>query len=295
MSGASPKTALVIGATSRIGQTCISKLLALDYDVTCTVARKWNPPPELGQNPHLKVRKLNLQNIEYFKIERWMGSFDVAILIPPIFVSQNFLSYAKASGVKRLVFCSSYNSYQFGHTQAYAQLKAAEDTILSTGLNSYIVQPTMIIGHSECSATKIILQKTQKRRPFYAVKGADSLQQPIDFRDLAGALVHAGTSKTLPPGRYPVAGQTITTSRRLYNDVSRLIDKPARFISIPAIIAAPSVKAISALAPNSALTAYLTRLGKDRHCIHDILPNWTAEYALADSLENLRQELQERT
>lgn len=291
---ASPKTALVIGATSRIGQACITRLLALNYHVTCTTARKWEPSADLAQNTRLTCRKLNLENIDYFKIDRWMESFDLAILIPPIFVSQNFLPFAKDAGVKRLVFCSSYNTYQFGHTRAYAPLKAAEEVIMADRLNSYIVQPTMIIGHPECSATKIIWQKSKKGRAFYAVKGADAKQQPIDFRDLASALVHAATSQSLKPGRYPAAGQTVTSSHALYNQVSQVIDNPAKFITISPMIAGPATKIISALAPNSTLTAYLTRLGKDRHCTHTQLPNWTAEFSLAESLANLKQELQER-
>jgi len=291
---ASPKTALVIGATSRIGQACITRLLALDYHVTCTTARKWEPSADLAQNTRLTIRKLNLKNIDYFKIDRWIESFDLAILIPPIFVSQNFLPEAKAAGIKRLVFCSSYNTYQFGDTRAYAPLKAAEDVIMAAGLNSYIVQPTMIIGHPACSATKIIWQKSKNKHAFYAVKGADAKQQPIDFRDLAGALIHAGTSENLTPGRYPAAGQTVISSHGLYNQISQIIDRPANFITLSPIITTPVVKIISTLMPNSALAAYLTRLGKDRHCVHRQLPNWAPKFSLTDSLMNLKQELQER-
>jgi uncharacterized protein YbjT (DUF2867 family) len=284
--------ALVVGATSRIGQDCIRRLLELDYHVTYTVARKWEMPFAAAFKDDLVARKLNLENIEYFKIERWMESFDLAIIIPPIYLSQNILPYAKAAGVKRLVFVSSYNTYRFGHTAAYAPLKAAEIAISSSALDTVIIQPTMIIGHAQCSATRMILEKARRGQAFYGVNGRPALQQPIDFRDLAAALIKAGTDNRIESGRYPVSGQDILSSRELYTGVSQLIEKPARFIILPKFMTSTATKIISALSPNSDAAAYLTRLGENRHSVHDTLPNWTADFSLSDSLENLRQELQ---
>ncbi len=286
------KTALVIGATSRIGQACITALLGLNYHVTYTAARKWTPPFPKEVQYRLTARKLNLENIEDFNIERWMDSFDLAILIPPIYLSRKIIPFAKTARVKRLVFISSYNTYRFGQSAAYAPLKAAEEAILSSELDVRIIQPTMIIGHAQSSASRIILSKTQHRKAFYGVRGRPARQQPIDFRDLAAALIHAGTQSAVNHGRYPVAGQNIVTSQELYSQIGQLIGSSPKFMSLPAFITTPMIKVMSQFLPKAGLTAYLLRLGQDRHCVHDTLPGWHPQLTLNDSLQNLRLELQ---
>lgn len=288
------KTALVIGATSRIGQACISQLLRQNYNVTYTVARKWTHPFKARHTSQLTEVKLNLENINDFKIERWIEGYDLAILIPPIYLSQKLLPFAKASGVKRLVFISSYNTYRFGDTYAYAPLKAAEKAIMSSPLDTHIIQPTMIIGHAQSSACRVILNKAKNGKPLYMIKGHPALQQPIDFRDLAAAIIHAGTHAALSTGLHPVAGQTVIASQDLYQNISQLIGKSARFRILPRFIASPVIKTISALQPKVPLTAYLSRMGQDRHCVHNMLPGWSPQYSLKNSLENLSQELHEQ-
>ena len=295
MSQSKSKTALVVGATSPTGQLCIRQLLDESYQVTCTTGRAWTPPEDFTAHPALTIQDLELTHINPVQLQSWMTDFDIAIFIPPITISQNILPYIENSGIKRLVFVSSYNIVNFGDTPYYAPFKQAEETILSYKIPSIIIRSTLVIGHTRNPTIHMILNKIRKKRPFIEVKGKDALRQPIDFRDLSRAILHAAKHQNLKAGIYPVAGQNSLSSKALYTAVSHVVGQEPVFWHFPNSIIALAQKITATLLPHAAITAYLSRAGFDRHLTQPSLPDWTPIYTLDDSIKNIEQEIAANT
>lgn len=283
------KTALVVGATSRIGQVCIQELLEKNYKVTTTIRRNFNIEIPSHLKADLTIQKLHLTSLQPARFDQWMKTFDCAIFIPPVHLAQNMLPTLQKHGVKRLIFVSSYNTYRFAHTPSYQSLIRAEDTILSSGIASIIIQPTMITGHKECPSVRIIFDRSAHKKPFFTVIGKPCLHQPIDFRDLAAAIVHGTEDMTILSGRYPVAGKDMIKMENLYKKTSAIIGHKPLIIPTPSFMIAPMRFAASKFAPRSPINGYLSRLGEDRHMVHDMLPAWSPKYSFVDSLENIKR------
>ena len=157
--------------------------------------------------------------------------------------------------------------------------------------NAIILQPTAIIGHESNSLIKAIWSKAKRRTPFIGIWNRKSLQQPLDYRDLAGALIHAAKTRELGPGRYPVSGSDILNSKEFYQRISAVINKTITYITLPHFMIKAVQHFFNIALPHHPMTAYLSRIGSDRHIIHAPLPNWQPKYNFRDSLENLQEKM----
>ena len=283
------KTALVVGANSKIGSACLEALIALNYDITCTYRRD-KPNKFDNQN-----EKLNLSNINEAESSVWMKSFDVAILIPSLTLSTKFIPLAQKFGVKKYIFLSSYNTYRFGHTEHYAKFLSLESDILNNGTQSIILQPTAILGHPHASLCKILFKKANNTKPILLAKRGQYKYQPIDYRDVASAVIHAATSEKISPGRYPIAGTEIVTQSNLYQTLTEVMEQSAKFYYIPSF-AIPVIRIVGKVMYNlHPYGEFLSRFGQDRHCVHEMLPQWKPHFSFRDMCNNITNEFSRKS
>ena len=291
MNNAVDKHILIIGANSPIGQICIEYFLRHDFKVTATTRRK-----EVNHLKHKYADKLNfehliLQNIDDKYNQNWFDNFDIILSIAPITLSKNLIPLIKQQDNKRVIFISSYNVHRFNRSNHYIPLKSAEAEILDNLNNAIILQPTAIIGHKNNSLIKAIWFKAKRRTPFIGIWNQKSLQQPLDYRDLADALIHASKTKELSQGRYPVSGPDILSSKEFYQKISQIINKTIIYITLPHFMIKAVQYFFNIALPHHPMTAYLSRIGSDRHVIHAPLPNWQPKYNFHESLENIQKNM----
>ena len=291
MNNAADKHILIIGANSPIAQICIEYFLRHDFKVTASSQRKDISNFKHKYADRLSFEHLILQNIGDKYNQDWFDNFDIIISIAPITLSKNLIPLIKQQDNKRVIFISSYNVHRFNCSNHYIPLKIAEAEILDNLNNAIILQPTAIIGHKSNSLIKAIWFKAQRRTPFIGIWNQKSLQQPLDYRDLAGALIHAAKTRELGPGRYPVSGSDILNSKEFYQKISKVINKTITYIALPHFLIKAVQYFFNIALPHHPMTAYLSRIGSDRHVIHDPLPNWQPEYNFRDSLKNLQEKM----
>ena len=128
------------------------------------------------------------------------------------------LDACRFAGVKRAIFVSTTAIFTQLNAGSKAVRQAAEVAIMSSGLDTTILRPTMIYG-TPGDRNLIRLVRWLDRWPLLPVFGnGRSLQQPVHVSDVAWAVVQALESSATVNRQFNISGAAPLT----YNDVVRL-------------------------------------------------------------------------
>lgn len=283
-------SALVVGATSHIGEHVIGDLLARGFDVTASKVRLWEP--NYPDTRRLTVEQLHFFHMRPDEIRGWMKPFNIVIVIPPVSITHLILPFLKEAGVKKLVVISSHNASLFPDTPGYRKLIEGENHIIHSGLNYVIVRPTMIIGHeNDNNASR--LMTLAKQRDFLPLLGrGQALQQPIDYLDLADALVYAALKPKIRKQIVSVSGPEILTLKEFYRRIMRHVGLHPRLLPLPVMPIKWGAKTLETLRiPTPVRYAQINRSQFNKDVGELKLPGWQPKHRLDDTLARLAKNM----
>jgi nucleoside-diphosphate-sugar epimerase len=130
----------------------------------------------------------------------------------------SILEACRSAGIGRAVFVSTTAIFTQLNAGSKVVRQAAEDAIISSGLDTTLLRPTMIYG-TPGDRNMIRLVRWLDRWPVLPVFGnGRSLQQPVHVSDVAWAVVEALEASAAIGRQFNISGAAPLT----YNDVVRL-------------------------------------------------------------------------
>jgi len=226
------------------------------------------------------------------EIRGWMKPFDYVIVIPPVSITHLILPFLKGAGVKKLVVISSHNAALFPNSPGYRKLIEGENHIIHSGLNYVIIRPTMIIGHVNDNNASRLMAVAKRRRFLPVPGGGNAFQQPIDYLDLADALVHAALTQKIRKQIVSVSGPEVLTLKELYRRIMQHVGLKPRLIPLPTTPVKWGAKTLEILhLPTPVRHAQINRSQHDKHVGTLQLPGWQSKHRLDDTLARLAKNM----
>ncbi len=225
----------VIGATSFVGQSLLTTLVAEGHEVIAFTRQ------QISANPveHVVWRKIS-EDVQSHSTSEMISHW---ICAAPIWVLPQYFSLLKAYGVQRIVMLSSTSRYTKwesvdGEEQSTARrLAEAEDDIAQwaekTSVQWVILRPTLIYGNGEDKNITEIARFIHRFGFFPLFGKAKGLRQPVHADDVAEACIRALEKVDLTSGAYTISGRDKMTYRTMVEHVFLAIGKPVRIVSMP--------------------------------------------------------------
>ena len=280
-----PAKVLLFGGTSRIAARAINALVARNSSVMVLTGRPWDIPatpatyrPASGGG--LEHALVELTTYDGTHTLHWQRRYDAIISVAPLKYVARVLDYLPDPAGTRAVFLSSNNAALLGGSADYADTRAAEDGVLSGPLDSVVLQPTAICGHSGDAVLGELDRRVRAGKTVW-LPGARTRQTPVHFEDVADALLHA-LSADVPAGRYSVSGPEQADYLEMVRMLEAANGTQARTRPLPA---AP-IRMLGRLTRHPR-GAQLRRAGIDRLPVNPSLPGFTPHRSIADMIASL--------
>jgi uncharacterized protein YbjT (DUF2867 family) len=144
--------------------------------------------------------------------------------------AQNYVQAAKAAGVRRTIYMGAVGFDPEGGSSEHLKSRHEVEELLAEGTPEFVaVRASMVIGSGSGSFKTLV--EMVDRLPVLAVSTwRKTPSQPIAIDDVLGCLAAA---RTVPPGRYEVAGADELTIEEMMREIAGQLDKPYRAIPVP--------------------------------------------------------------
>lgn len=249
---------LITGATGFVGRNLI-KRLSNTSKVRCLIRKDIN----LGENVHsIKGDLLNIKSLE-----EATKDIDTVIHSAAIIKSnkkeefkkvnvkgtKNLVNACVKNGVKRFIHISSCDVIlRNKHDYAYSKLEA-EKFVKNSGLDYFIIRPTVIYGKDDKENLGILFNII-KKYPFAPVMGKGNYQlQPVYIEDVINIIFKCLNSKKINK-TYFVAGPKALTFNEIIDEASKVLSKKIIKIHFPLPLLRILLKPYEMLAKNPSLT-----------------------------------------
>ena len=237
--------------------------------------RRWEAPEGIE---HALVE---LKSYDGSHTHHWKRRYDAVLCVAPLPLVAPVLDYLPESDGLRMVCLSSNNAALLQRNADYAALRDAEARLAASALDTVILQPTAIAGRPGCPVLGYMSDRVASGRTLW-LPGADTVQQPVHYRDVADAMLRA-LSPRVSAGTYSVAGPEARSYGALAREVECAFWTQADVRDVPV----GAARALGRLLPSGREGAALRRAGVDRLAVAPPLPGFTARRGIADMLRGL--------
>lgn len=283
-----PPHALIIGGHTDIGHLVIESFRKRGFALTLTSSRFLeNPlPAELAKD--IPYHHLDLNAVIEDGHDVFRKTYTHIICLAPLHICERVLGFInmKRECLQRIIFISSQNVNLGISTPTYDKIREMEARIHKTDLPFIILRPTMLIGRKDKTLYRLS-EFGRRFRVLPRIGHADSLQQPLDYRDLAQAIQQASHADIPLRKSYGLGGPEFMSLKRLYKRISRHIAGPVIVLPIPT--AAMKILLKISQKTNTRLPfdkEQIARAHKDKHCTDAVLPIWKPRFSLEESLDH---------
>ncbi|HVY04207.1 MAG TPA: NAD(P)H-binding protein [Caulobacterales bacterium] len=276
----------IVGIGSPVGAAIAEQFLARD----CRVVGLYRTPASVRLET-LARRGVDLRQADLTRPETLTQCFTnatLAVLAPPLNVSQNAIAALRDAGVERAIFFSSNNVAIDPDAPVYRELAKAEGRVRAALPNAIILRPTLIYGCPDLP-TFARLCRAMARTPIFPVPGR-GVFQPIFVTDLANVAVGLAEEYNSPGGVYAVGGPDVVSACALYRQISRAVGGARLLIPLPAPFVALAAGTMRAVGLRFPLDEHqIARLDHDRRALVQLpLPSeLTPKTSLAQGLRAL--------
>lgn len=272
-----PATNLLIGGTSQIAARVMTSLRARGEDVMVLTGRPWTPPEGVEQ------ALIELSTYDGSHTHHWKRTYDRIICVAPLFLGVRALEHLPDHKPARAVFLSSNNTALLAKSRDYERLRTAQTQILSILPQAIILQPTTITGRSADPVLGYFTRKAIAGERLF-IPGLGTRQHPVDYRDVADALLHA-VDNPIMPGEYSLSGPDALSYAQIIRTLETALWTRIKAHNIPPILARWA--GATGLTRHSAA---LRRAGYHRDPVSDPLPGFTPHFRILDMIHALTQE-----
>ncbi len=249
---------LVTGATGFVGKNLIEKL-SKNQKIRCLVRKD----SDLGKS--IEVVKGDLTDVKYLK--EATKNVSTVIHLAAIINSSNKEEFERINieGTRNLVkACKENNVKKFIHLSTcdvilknkndYASSKLeAENIVKASGLNYFIIRPTVIYGKGDKESLGMLFNVI-KKYPFAPVIGNGNYElQPVHIDDVIGIILKCLSLKTANR-TYFVAGPNPVTFNRIIDITSKVLSKKVFKIHFPLLLLRIILKPYELISKNPSIT-----------------------------------------
>jgi uncharacterized protein YbjT (DUF2867 family) len=229
---------LVTGATGFIGAQLLERLAGQDLRLRALVrdAGKFDQPDGAEvevveadlQDPDSLTAALRDVDVAYYLVHSMDTKGDLAEQDRS--AAQNYVQAAKAAGVRRTIYMGAVGFDPDGGSSEHLNSRHEVEELLADGTPEFVaVRASMVIGSGSGSFKTLV--EMVDRLPVLAVSTwRKTPSQPIAIDDVLGCLAAA---RTVPPGRYEVAGADELTIEEMMREIAGQLDKPYRAVPVP--------------------------------------------------------------
>jgi uncharacterized protein YbjT (DUF2867 family) len=148
-----------------------------------------------------------------------------------------FAAAARDAGVRRVIFLGAIGYSDGEDVSEHLTSRHEVEELLAPAVPEFVaVRAAMAVGADSASFRTLV--QIVERLPVLALPTwRTSRSQPIATEDLIACLVAA---RTVPPGRYDVAGPDTLTVEELTEVIAEILDKPHRAVPFP--VSVPAVE-----------------------------------------------------
>ncbi len=155
---------------------------------------------------------------------------------------------AERAGVSRIVYLSILGSRAASQNACLASKGRAEQRLLEGTVATTVLRVPMVIGGDDAASAS--LRRQAQAKQLRLVGGGQSLQQPIDARDVVTAILAALRSHPGRPLVLDAGGPVCLTHRDLVLKAADLYGNTPRLSSIPLGLARMGVRVVERVLPN---------------------------------------------
>lgn len=166
-----------------------------------------------------------------------------------------FAEAATDAGLRRIVYLGAIGYDPEGDVSEHLSSRHEVEELLAPSVPEFVaVRAAMVVGAASASFRTLV--QIVDRLPVLGMPSWRSARsQPIAVDDLIGCLVAA---RTVPPGRYDVAGPDTLTLEQLTEVIAEILGKPHRAVPVP--ISVPAVEGAVAATVTDGDRALITAL-----------------------------------
>jgi nucleoside-diphosphate-sugar epimerase len=236
---ASPHKIVVTGATSMIGHFVLPRLLDAGYEVHA-ISRTPG-----GNSIDITDRKMFWHQADISHPEQ-LPRINAQILIhlAPLWLLPSLLPVVNSLRIKRVIgfgstsLFSKANSADAGERQLVARFGAVEEAISRfcepLKINWTVFRPTLVYDCVRDKNITLIARFIQRFGFFPLLGKATGLRQPVYADDLAAACLMVLNQPATFDKAYNVSGGETLSYRQMVERIFNSLDKPARFLILPA-------------------------------------------------------------
>lgn len=237
MAGCLPRTCLLLGASSQLGDRVLPRLLAADYRVHA-VSRL---APRAPSAERLAQEQLHWHALDLNTAQAWPTPVSVVVHLAPLFLLPRLLRYAPTALRVIAISSTSVRTKQYSPSKAEREmaqrLHQAEQELqrlcTEQGHSLTILRPTMLYGLGR-DATIGRMQAFVRRWRFLPIPAAASgLRQPVHVEDIAAAILQVLDEPRCVGRVYELGGAQRLTVQQLAQRICLDNDLTVRIITIP--------------------------------------------------------------
>lgn len=253
MTGCLPRTCLLLGASSQLGDRVLPRLLAADYRVHA-VSRL---APAAPTAEPLAQEQLHWHAIDLNTVQAWPAQVSVVVHLAPLYLLPTLLRYAPSALRVIAISSTSVRTKQYSPSKAERlmaqRLCQAEQELQQLckekGHSLTILRPTMLYGLGR-DATIGRMQTFVRRWRFLPIPAAESgLRQPVHVEDVAAAIVQVLDEPRCVGRIYELGGAQRLTVKQLAQCICLDNDLTVRIITIPVSILSMLLSVLAFIRP----------------------------------------------
>lgn len=261
---------LVTGATGFIGSQLLERLRHEDVRLRALVrdAGRFEAPEGVEvevveadlADPDSLPAAVRDVDVAYYLVHSMGGSGDLAREDRE--AAANYLRAALDAGVRRTVYMGAVGyDPQGGSSEHLRSRHEVEELLVDGTAETVVVRASMVVG-SGSGSFRTLVQMVDRLPVLATAPWRSARSQPIAIDDVLACLVAA---RTVPPGRYEVAGADELTVEELMQEIARQLEKPYRAVPVP--VSVPKIEGLIASAvadeDRKLITSLLEGLGDD--------------------------------
>ena len=229
---------LLIGATGFLGPPVLKKLLETGYEVNCLVRTDSDRSSllDIAKYAGKKILFSSGTLLSPDSIISALKKADIVIYMIDLEhtgLLENFLSAARFSGIKRVIFISSTTVLIPQKSRVKNQKMNSEKLITSSRLDYTILRPTMIYGSKDDNNFSKMIRFIKKRGFFVIFGNGNNLIQPIFIEDVADSITRIIDNKKTCGKIYDIAGKDSLKYKDMLGIVRNKLKKHFRIIRLP--------------------------------------------------------------
>ena len=261
---------LLIGSTGFLGPPVLKKLLEKGYEVNCLIRTDSDRSGllDIAKSAEKKILFSSGTLLSPDSIISTLKKADSVIYMVDLEhtdLLENFISIARRSGIKRVVFISSTTVLIPQDSRVKSQKMNSEKLIKSSELDYTILRPTMIYGSKDDNNFSKMIRFIKKRGFFVIFGNGNNLIQPIFIEDVADSITRIIATKKTCGKIYDIAGKDSLKYRDMLGIIRNKLKKHFRIIRLPLKFSRLLISIYAKISGNPSLTpGQIERMGIDK-------------------------------